>query len=289
MRIVLPMTFASIIIPLTQLIDSVLIVSVLNFRGIERGVSTSYYGLLTGAVSTIVNMPVVLALSVAIAAVPILCGLKARHELDLIKSKSRISIKSTYAIGVFFAFLLYLSADFILRTLFPSLTAEQLQVAGGLLKVSGIGIIFITQLQIQLSVLQALGKLDEPIFNLLVAAVIKIILTIVLAYYFSIIGAAIASVASFFIGSILNNYTMIRYMGKDKELFISNTKVLLSGIIMTAVLVIITLWIENELIKFLIYAILGAGIYAGLLWFFKAFNRQELQGVPLVNKVIKKD
>ena len=67
---VMPLSLGNAIIPLTHAIEALIVVALLTQAGLSNEVATSLYGLQTGVVGAILNFPMVIALSVAMALLP---------------------------------------------------------------------------------------------------------------------------------------------------------------------------------------------------------------------------
>lgn len=66
----LPMLASALVLPIVTFVDSFAIVRLLAAYGSEETAARQQYGLLTGAVGTLVNLPVVVALSASVAVLP---------------------------------------------------------------------------------------------------------------------------------------------------------------------------------------------------------------------------
>ena len=68
--IAIPVTLGSLIMPLTQVIDSVMIINVLVTAGVARSEATALFGLLSGPIASLVNMPMAITLAISVALLP---------------------------------------------------------------------------------------------------------------------------------------------------------------------------------------------------------------------------
>ena len=69
-RTAFPIAIVAVLIPLSNFFDSIIIVNMLRLFGLTTETATWQYGVLSGPVNSLVNMPIVLTLSLAIAIVP---------------------------------------------------------------------------------------------------------------------------------------------------------------------------------------------------------------------------
>ena len=93
----------------------------------------------------------------------------------------------------------------MISVLYPSLDGALLATASTLLQISAVQIVFISFLQVSVSVFQSLGKAQIPIFILLGAGVVKAVLTVLLvaAPQINIFGVAASNVVFYGISAAL--------------------------------------------------------------------------------------
>jgi stage V sporulation protein B len=187
-KLSLPIAIGTVLPAASQLIDSFLIVNLLKTTGIRAATATAQYGLFSGTVASIINVPVVLTLALCVAVVPIVSAGRVNRDLSGIIQKSATSIKLSYVIGVPSALLLFVLARPVLEILYPRLTAAQITLSVSLLSISAFSIIFYSQMQIYTSLLQALDKTYVPVKNLAFAVLVKVLLSVVLILKIGIIG-----------------------------------------------------------------------------------------------------
>ncbi|MCL2822226.1 MAG: oligosaccharide flippase family protein, partial [Firmicutes bacterium] len=68
--IAVPVTLGSLIMPLAQVIDSVMVINVLAASGVERGNATALFGLINGPIASLINMPMAITLAISVALLP---------------------------------------------------------------------------------------------------------------------------------------------------------------------------------------------------------------------------
>lgn len=156
--------------------------------------ATAQYGLYSGPVTSLVNLPVVVIMSLAIAVVPSVSVSRAEHDLGGILSKSRMSIKLVYLLGVPSALFLMVFGRNILGLMYPALSTYELDLSAKLLAVAAFGVVLTGSTQIYVSLLQALDKTYSAIKSLFAAVVVKVVLSLVLVRYIGVMGAAVAGV-----------------------------------------------------------------------------------------------
>ena len=199
----LSVTLGSLVLPITQMIDSALVINLLSYGGADRGQATALFGLLVGPVGTLINMPTVVALSVAIAFLPAITTAVARGGDASAATRSAAKWIMLFTVPMTAVFMFF--PDRVCSTLYGrGLTVEQLAEAARLLRVQAVGVFYIGVLQLATAVLQGHNKAHVPVINLIVGACVKVGLTPILVQAFGIIGAAGATTACYAVAATLS-------------------------------------------------------------------------------------
>ncbi len=289
-KVASPVLLGGLVFPLSQFIDSFLIVNLLVFTGNTSSQATTLYGLLTGPVSSLINLPVVLSLTIAVVVLPSVTKLRINHDIDGLKKFGEFSLKISLFATVPFAVFFFFFSQAIIGLLYPSFVEEEISICAKLLSVSALNIIFFSQIQIYTSMFQALDRLYEPVKITVFGAVLKFILNIILILFFGISGAAFSSVISYFITLALFIFDYRRLTGKKTVRFVF--------------IKIFTLSLLSVLAAFLVYffmnkntfAFFVAGFIAVIIYFIAVtasnlFDDEELtriKGGKIILSIAKK-
>ena len=200
LKVTMPITFIGIMIPLSQVIDSCIIVNVLNGY---RNDATALYGLLSGVVATVIGLPVSICYGISAVTIPAVSS--ATTELEKNKNATK-TLALTFAVALPCAVFCALFSPFIINLLFKSLPTQEKSVAVNLLRVSSPCIVLLSVLQTGNAVLIGKGKFYKPILSLSVGIFAKIILSVILLKIpeLNIYGGAISIIACYFISSLIN-------------------------------------------------------------------------------------
>ncbi|HPO53488.1 MAG TPA: polysaccharide biosynthesis protein [Clostridia bacterium] len=283
-RLTIPMTLGNIILPIVQMIDSFLVVNILS-RAVPGPSAVASYGLLTGPVNSLINLPVVIGLSLGVAVIPQITKNKEERDISAIKQKSDTAFKLSLVIGAPFAFTYFALSEGIIKLLYPAFTAAQIAETSMLLRISCFSVIAMSAQQIYTSILQGLGSIYKPVKNMAIGAGIKIILNIALMPVIGIAGVAAASVACFTATAVLNIIQVRSLIGKSANLLKNSGVILLSGVIMGAAIFAIGYFTTGWALPF-VTAVVGAALYLAMLLAFRVFSRDELAGLPLGGKLV---
>lgn len=284
-KISLPITIGSMIFPLTQFIDSFMVVNILTLN-VGVGNATALYGLFSGPVSTLINLPVALSLAIGVAVVPHLSKNKEERDLKAIRLKTTTAIKSAVLIGVPFA-VLYLIAPYqILKLLYGGLSERELLQATNLLRISAPTVILLAVMQICTSVLQGLKNTRAPIINLLIGGAVKTASGVALLFTAGIEGVAIASLIAFTVVCLLNALSLSKLMGKNGDVVKnSGVIILLGGII--AICLTVAVHLTDSPIWILFTAVIGGLAYLIAVFLSRAFGKEEIISLPFGSAIVK--
>ena len=285
LKISLPITIGGMIFPLTQFIDSFLVVNILK-TSLSSATATAYYGVFSGPVSTLVNLPVSLSLAIGIAVVPHLSKNREERDITAIRLKTSTAIKVAVLIGVPFTMLFMIAPEQILSFLYGSLAENELMLGKELLMISAPTILLLAITQICTSVLQGLKDTRSPIVNLAVGGVIKLVASVVLLYSIGIKGVAYAGLLAFGVTAVLNMVSTFRLMGKNIDIIKNSGVIILFGGIM-GISISIAVAYALSVVWILVVAVASGIIYLVAVMISKAFTNDEILSLPLGRKIIK--
>ncbi|MDR1906582.1 MAG: polysaccharide biosynthesis protein [Clostridiales bacterium] len=283
----IPITIGGVLMPLTQFIDSFLVVNILNKAGFSLNISTSLYGILTGPVSSLINFPVIITIALAVVIIPVVSRQKTHRNIREILDKSNFAIKIAVFVGIPAAILFITFSGEIMRILYPGFTDFEISTASSLLRISATGIMFLAGMQIFTALLQALDKQLLPIRNMAAAMIVKIILNIVLIKAVGISGAALSTVISYFTAALLNFVSLSRLIGFKKNIFLAFAKVFAAGAIATLFTVAVKNFISNMHARLFLMAAAAMLIYFFVLLFTEFFTSDEMRSLPAGKFLLK--
>ena len=285
LKISLPITIGSTIFPLTQFIDSFMVVNLLKpVLGVS--LATSTYGLFSGPVSTLINLPVSLSLAIGVAVVPHLSKNREERDLQEIRLKTSTAIKTAVLVGVPFTMLFLIAPSEVLSLLYKNLTASELILGSELLMISAPTVILLAVTQICTSVLQGLKDFKSPIVNLVIGGVTKTVLGLVLLYTIGIRGVAVAQLIAFLVVTILNILSVFRLMGKNSDIVKNSGAIVLFGAIIGISLSVAVAFKANGVMLILV------SLFSGVLYLLsvvtsRVFSEEELLSLPFGSKILK--
>ena len=291
--IAIPITIGSAIAPIMDTIDAALVLKRLQSIGYTELNANDMYGQLKGLAQTLINLPQVFSMALAISLVPAISHSNIRKKKKEVQSIISSGIRVTLLIGLPCAFGLFVLAKPIIRLLYFKNTIETLNSTGEILAVLSFGVIFLTLVQSLTAILQGLGKPLVPVINLFIGAVVKVILTFTLTAIpsINIKGAAISTVIAYGIASILDLISVKVYAEiklNTKDVFI---KPLISALCMAVTAKIshlLLMSIIGDKLATIIAIIIGALVYLVLLLITGSITKEDLSLLPKGDKIGKK-
>lgn len=207
-----PVTLIGVFIPLSQFIDSFIIINLLNAY-MHSG--TILYGLLSGVAVTVINLPVAICYGLSQTTIPLV----SKEKSEQFKNKrSVISLFITFILSLLGAIITFIFCPIAVKILFRSLSTEESSSVIALIKMLAPSIVFLALIQTENAVLIGKGKLYFPLIGLIVGIILKIILELILVSKpeFNIYGGAIALIACYFAICLINLIVLIS-AGKKHE------------------------------------------------------------------------
>ena len=204
-----PIIMCSFILPLLQMLDSLLVIRLLNDAGIESTQATIMWGLYAGVVNSLINLPVALSLSVAISAAPNISALTDKQQIHkTINTCYNMALNIALPCVVAFVILNSGIISFLYQHSFLDNQVNQLGLASFLLLINAPAILFIALLQVQNAVLQGLGHSVFVLINLFVSGAVKVVLLLLLTKNpnLNIFGVVIANISFYIMAFLVNNF-----------------------------------------------------------------------------------
>lgn len=267
----IPITVGSLIVPLSSMLDSLIVVNILSpLVGVVE--ATSLYGIASASVGSLINVPIVVAVSIATAILPSLSSLKDNGDRDSLSSKCSTSLKYCYAVSILAVVVFCTCASYIVDILYPVLSTSHKVVASNLIVLSSVSIIFLSSSNIYSAMLQGVGVPMVNVKVLVVGVIVRVISTVCLLPSIGIYGWAIGGVACYFTTHMLS----MRYFGafckKNQDMVKFVGKITLSGVIIFVVISILTRLSYDMTIP---AVLIGGCVYLALLVKLGVIDKRE--------------
>lgn len=290
LAIAIPITIGASISPLTGMVDSALIGRMLEKLGYSEDIRKTAYSLLRTYVTTLINMPGVLTMALAMSLVPAISAKNAMRDGDGVRSTARLGLKLSLIIGLPCAVGLFVLAEPIIHMLYPKLNAAELALAADLMHTASIGVIFLSMVQAMTGVVQGLGKPQIPVFNLFIGFVLKVITMLVLMSIpsINIQGAAISTVVCYAYAGVADTIYMMRRTKCPLKLYDTFIKPAAASVAMGIVVQLAYSMLSKAghgTLATLAAVAAGVAVYAILAVLLRMLDADELSFIPGGNKL----
>lgn len=283
-RLAIPITIGSMIVPLSTLIDSAMIRRRLDFAGFGADQARVMYSALTNNAIPLINIPTVFATAVCIGLVPLISAARVEKRTQDMHETSQLGLRLGSLIGFPCSVGMSMLATPITRLIYGNaFTPDEIILCGEILALSALTILFFTQVQATTGILQGAGWHKVPMYSLVAGVAVKVLLNYVLIAIPSvnIYGAPIASLACYAISMLINLVWIVRKTG----LKINWGSVLFrpagatAGMAVAVLLAMRVLDMQSRVSAILAIA-LGVLVYVVLAFLMGAIRRDDLEQIP---------
>ncbi|MFD2169252.1 putative polysaccharide biosynthesis protein [Tumebacillus lipolyticus] len=291
LKISIPISLSSIVLPLSQMMDSFTITNLLMF-GFDwtKEVATSEFGVYTARALRLIALPLSLAVAVGLSLMPAISEAIAQKNIKLRNDRVITAFRLTSLFAFPTAVGLYVLAGPIDIALFTDLKGADTIAA-----ISWMAIFSSYEL-VCCYILQAMGFMYLPIRNMFAGLGLKLVLLLLLVPKFGILGAGIAAVIGYILSSGLN-FAAVRRLAEIpmsyrsliiKPLFAS---LVMGGVVWTITKIpldVIIPWprVEN-LIVLILAGSVGAAVFGALMILQKGVSKDELRRLPGVKRFVR--
>jgi len=281
LKMAFPIAIGAAVIPVINMLDTIIVLRRLQSIGFTYAEATSLFGQLQGMAMTLINLPQVLTIALAVSLVPVISEASIGNNWKAVQSDTKMALKMAILIGLPASVGLAVLATPIMTLLFP----REPSSIGQILLFLSPAVFFLTQLQALTGVLQGLGKPHIPVRNLIAGAAFKILITYVLTgiMTLNVKGAAIGTVVAYFVAFILNYYS-VKKETKTKMVYL---KIVLKPALAVSVMGILIFIIYNKLLYLignnkatLIAIVCGGLVYLAMLLVTKTLTKEDLELFP---------
>lgn len=243
LRAAIPISAGAIVGTVMSFIDSVLVPQKLLQAGFSTQQATILYGQLTGKAFVLINVPLTLSMALCASLVPIIAEAYFLGRRLEVVNKVEIAVKISTVIAFPALFGLFFMSAPILNMLFPG-HSEGYQI----LKYASLSLPLIILTQTSTAILQGAGHYYQPIFNLILGCVAKVILTYFLVSIpnINIYGAVIGSLVAYIITTALNMITLTKKLNIKINFYQTTIKPAYSSTIMIIAVVFIYQYVYNN-------------------------------------------
>lgn len=289
--IAIPITIGVSIQPIMNLGDAIFVMNRLqDAAGFGYEGAKDLYGALTGFAAPVINIPMALALSMALSLVPAIAAANSAGDTQALKANVSLGLRTSMIIGVPCSFGLMIIAEPIMLLLFP-LQADGAVTSSACLFYLAAGTIFLCIAQTMAGILQGLNKLSAAVWGIVAGFAVKCVLTYFLTGMpeLNVKGAAIATSIGYLTIAMINFLAVKRHTRIKFDFHLSVTKPIAAGIVMSVIVLTVYYPVAalagNSLAVILAIAV-GACVYGICLIKLKAITALEIETLPKGKKLV---
>ena len=326
LAIAIPITIGASIMPITGMADAVFIKRLLQIRYTTLGFEADLvpkmaergYVALRSYVTPLINMPAVLTLALSMSLVPAIAPMRAARDrrgmrrIGTTGTKLAMIIGAPCAVGLFIlgapimAMLYsavgesvgehgkYVISGFLpqIINMRPGSEVTLYTLAGGIMQISAIGVLFLSMVQTLTGIIQGMGKQQVPVYFLIAGGVLKVLSMLFLMRFtgLGVLGAAISTVLCYLVAGTGD----LIYMLGHADIRLNYFDVFAKPLIASAIMGVLVFLSYNLIYKLghptaatLGSVVIGVIVYAAGLWALRAFNKDDLSYMPASGKLAK--
>ena len=282
LKLALPVSLTSLMLPIGANLDLLIVPQRLEVAGFDVRHATELFGYLTGMAVPLVNLATIFTAAMTISLVPSISESKALEHFDAIRDKIRLAFRVAMII-TFPCFMgLFFLAEKVAALIYNA------PGAAGAIQTMSVGILFLGMHQISTGILQGLGKTAIPVINMILACVVKVVMSwwLTAIPFLGIKGASMATVADFAVAAIINMGFIYKYTGFTFSIG-SLLKPFFAAGMMGAVIYAV-LSVTEQLGMWCVLFAMAAAVpsYAVALMAFGGLTKEDLENIPFVGRKV---
>ena len=288
--VAIPITIGACVMPLVNMVDSVIVVRRLQVAGFDIDMANSLLGQLSGMAIPIVNLPVVIDQAIGMSLVPSISEAYALNQINRARKEAKTGLKTILLVVLPCTFGLAALATPIMSLLFPSIEATGPASLGTLLFVVAPSAIFLGLVYAQNGILQGMGKPMVPVMALLVGMLFKVVISYTLTGIASvnIIGSGIGTVSAYAVASIIEFIYIKKHMQlklSPKEFIIKPLLTVITMFVVVKLSYGVTVGFLGNALATLISISIGGFVYGLVLLGIGGITKEELMSMPKGEKI----
>ena len=282
LKLALPVSLTSLMLPIGANLDLLIVPQRLEVAGFDVRHATELFGYLTGMAVPLVNLAAIFTAAMTISLVPSISESRTLGHFDAIQEKIRIAFRVAMIIPFPCFMGLFFLAEKVAALIYNA------PGAAGAIQTMSVGILFLGMHQISTGILQGLGKTAIPVINMLLACLVKVVISwwLTAIPYLGIKGASLATVADFAVAAIINMGFIYKYTGFTLSMGSLLKPLLASGVMGAAIYAVLALTEQLGMWCVLFAMVVAVPAYALALIAFGGLNKEDLDNVPFIGRRI---
>lgn len=282
---IIPVLLSTTIYNISSFIDNGIYKHIAYAQGYVSDDIDVWWGVYTGKYKLMINVPISIASAMAASSVPTLTASFGKKDMNAVKRELNSAMRFVMIIAFPCAVGLGVLAKPIFLLLFPS-TAQTLDLAGTMMYMGAIAVVFYSMSTLSNGLLQGIGRMKAPVINAAIALVLHVIILVVMMLFFrlNIYAVVLSNVLFALIMCILNSILLARYSGYRQEVVRTFIIPAICSAIMGGasfgIYRLLYLISSNNTISVIIAMIVAVVVYAVTILLLKGVTENELRRFP---------
>ena len=292
LAVAVPITIGSAGLQLIALIDVGLNMSRLKGPcGFTQAEADTLKGIYDFA-QTIFGLPCALVSPLSVSVIPAIAGLLAKREHRLVQATEESAVRTMGLITMPCAVGLFVLSEPVMALL-RGYSGDSLAIAGRLLSILGICVVFNSMVLLTNSIMQAHGHASLPVINMFVGGLVKIVVNYILVGNprIHIQGAPIGTLCCYLCITVLNVFAMRRHVERAPAVTRNLCRPLLAavpmGLVCFAVWKALALVTDSRLFLCAVPIAVGVVVYALLVVKLRIITYADCMLLPKGEKIAK--
>lgn len=287
LKYVVPISFASIVVSLSGLVDILSVMEGLQNYGYTLEKANEIYGIIVGKVDILVSIPHTFNVAIVTPLIPMITELMVKKDYTSAKNKINFSMKLSSIIAFPCTIGLAILAEPVFQTIFPNAPEGAF-----LLQIEVWAIIFSLLAQVAQGALNGIGKLIVPGLSVVAAAAVKYILNITLIPIYGETIVPITTIVYHLVNCLIVTTVLYKALKSTPDMKNIIIKPLVASALMG-----VAVWltykglgvvVTSSVINMGISIVVGAIVYFILLLVQKTLTKEEKASIPILNKIFSK-
>ena len=248
-----------------------------------------WYGVYSGKAVVISNIPIAIASAMSAAMIPSVSGKYATGDVKGTRSKVHTAILTTMLIAIPSMVGIFVLAEPVVSFLFPGQT--NIPLAGALLRVLSVTIVFYSLSTLTNAVLQGIGKVTAPVYHAAIALVVQTLVLIPCLIFteLNLYCIAIATIVYSFLMCVLNQRAVRKYLDYKQDMkkifalpFLASV---IMGIVAYFVYKLLFAVLKSNAVSLLVSVAIAAFVYGVLILKLRVLNKDDILAMPKGKKL----
>ena len=248
-----------------------------------------WYGVYSGKAVVISNIPIAIASAMSAAMIPSVSGKYATGDVKGTRSKVHTAILTTMLIAIPSMVGIFVLAEPVVSFLFPG--QSNIPLAGALLRVLSVTIVFYSLSTLTNAVLQGIGKVTAPVYHAAIALVVQTLVLIPCLIFteLNLYCIAIATIVYSFLMCVLNQRAVRKYLDYKQDMkkifalpFLASV---IMGIVAYFVYKLLFAVLKSNAVSLLVSVAIAAFVYGILILKLGVLNKDDILAMPKGKKL----